>query len=158
MLRRAIHAEAAVKARDWVLGRRHQHGRGAENMRTLISYVCSVIGSFTLGVAVFIALMRTGDCSLGAVAKGIFFGFPVGGVMGIFMFRVFSRRFRKIDMVSIVVGWVVSTAAAVVALLATDRFLGILAGIPFAVLLCSLCALVGYMVVDATASRLHRTD
>jgi len=117
----------------------------------------ALLGAFTLGVVIDIALLRTGDCSMGALAKAIFWGFPIGGVVGILIYKVFSRHFRKIDILGMVLGLLLSSAATVVGLVSMD-ILGFLVGITFALLVSCACALLGYWVVDRVAARLRKSD
>jgi len=126
-------------------------------MRIMIAYTCSVISAFTLAFFIDFVDLAVGDCSIAATAKAIGFGFPIGGVIGIFIYKALSHQFRKINVLGMFLGLVLSTAAAVGGLFLMDIF-GSFVGLLFALLFSCLCALLGYEVVDRIAIRLRRTD
>ena len=134
---------------------------GDVEMKALIAFACSIVGAFTLGAVIFYSLMATGNyCSAGGAAGGILFGFPIGGVIGILIYRAFSHQLRKSDILGVLLGLVLSSAGALTGLRFMDFFRGFRGyfALSFALVLSCLCALLGYKIALGIAVRLRRTD
>ena len=127
-------------------------------MKALIAFACSIVGAFTLGALIFYSLMATSNhCGPVAAVCAIAFGFPIGGVIGILIYKAFSHQLRKIDSLGVLLGLVLSTAAAVTGIGLMD-ILGGYVGLTFTLVLSCLCALLGYKIAGGIAVRLRRTD
>ncbi len=106
--------------------------------------IFSLIGGFVIGFVVDFALLTIGDCGIGAAAKGIFFGIPIGNVMGIGLYRKLSlNSFAKADIAGGILALILSALATFAGLHAMD-VIGGMPGFFLVVLGSCLGSLVGY--------------
>jgi len=108
--------------------------------------VYSFVGGFALGFVVDVVLLATGDCGIGAVAKGIFFGIPIGNVVGIGVYRKLAlKSLTMSDIGGAIAGLILSACAVLGGLYvmdAIDAMPGLLVGLFGS----CLCSLLGYAV------------
>lgn len=105
--------------------------------------------------------MATGHyCSAGGAAGGILFGFPIGSVIGILIYKAFSHQLRKIDVLGVLLGLVLSAAGAFAGLYMMGFIRGFrgLVGLAIPLVLSSVFALLGYKIAVGIAVRLRKTE
>ena len=106
--------------------------------------IFSLIGGLVIGFVADFALLTTGDCGIGAAAKAIGIGVPVGNVVGIGVYRkFFLNSFAKADIAGGIFALILSVLATFAGLHAMD----IMGGMPgFFVALLGSClgSLLGY--------------
>jgi hypothetical protein len=108
--------------------------------------IFSFLSGCVMGFVVDLVFSMTGDCGMGAAAKGIGIGVPVGNVVGVGLYRKFIlHSFAWADMAGGTLALIFSAFAAIGGLYAMGVF-GSLPGLCVALLGSCLCSLLGYIV------------
>jgi hypothetical protein len=107
--------------------------------------ISALIGGFVIALASDMVLLATGDCGIGAAAKAIALGTPIGNVLGIGVYGKFSlSSIAKAGIAGRVLAVIFAALAAIAGLYAMD-VLGI-PGLLVALLAPCLGSLSGYGV------------
>jgi hypothetical protein len=106
--------------------------------------IFSIVGGFAVGFVIVLALRATGDCSIGAAAKAIMFGLPIGNVLGAGLHRKITLKTSlKENILGGFIGLILSSFSALSGLYAMD-ILGGYIGFAFTLFSSALGSVFGY--------------
>jgi hypothetical protein len=85
--------------------------------------IFSIVGGFAIGFVINLSLRATGDSSIGAAAKAILFGLPIGNILGAGLYRrITLKTSLKADILGAFLGLILSSFGALSGLYAMDIF------------------------------------